>query len=50
VIRFLAGLVLGALGSASAYLLDATTYWICGVGIVLAVLVWFGELILDDLL
>lgn len=49
-IRFLAGLTLGAVGSTTTWLLDGTPYWIGGVGIVLAVLVWFGEDAYDDLL
>jgi hypothetical protein len=48
--RFTLGLVFGAAGSAIAYAVGANAFWTVGVGVIVAVLVWFGEFILDDLL
>ncbi|MFE2967518.1 hypothetical protein ACFXKC_28370 [Streptomyces sp. NPDC059340] len=48
--RFLIGLVLGGAGSGIAYAAGATPYWVVGTGVTVAVLVWFGEFILDDLI
>ena len=33
-----------------AYAAGASSYWTAGIGVLVAVLVWFGQLILDDLL
>lgn len=44
------GLLLGSAGSGIAYAAGASPYWTAGVGVIVAVLVWFGHLILDDLL
>jgi hypothetical protein len=46
--RFVLGLVFGAAGSGIAYGAGANTYWTVGVGTVVACLIWFGELVLDD--
>lgn len=48
--RFLLGLGLGAAGSGITWAVSHHTYWTLAVGVLVAVLVWFGELILDDLL
>lgn len=48
--RFLIGLVLGAGSSAIAWAITHDYGWTAAVGITVAVLVWFGEFILDDLL
>lgn len=48
--RFTTGLLLGAASSGIAYAAGATPYWTAGIGALVAVLVWFGEFILDDLL
>lgn len=48
--RFTAGLLLGATSSGIAYACGANTYWTVGVGAIVACLIWFGQLILDDLL
>lgn len=48
--RFLLGLVLGAISSGITYLVTDSLGWTAIVGAVVLVLVWFGELILDDLL
>lgn len=48
--RFTTGLLLGASGSGIAYAVGASPLWTFLVGLIIAVLVWFGEFILDDLL
>lgn len=48
--RFTAGLLLGATSSGIAYACGANPYWTVGVGVIVACLIWFGQLILDDLL
>jgi len=48
--RFLLGLILGAAGSAITWAATESPEWTALVGITVAVLVWVGELILDDLL
>lgn len=48
--RFTAGLLLGSASSGIAYACGANTYWTVGVGAIVACLIWFGQLILDDLL
>jgi hypothetical protein len=50
VTRFLLGLLLGAAGSAITWAVSESPQWTAVVGVVIAVLVWFGEFILDDLL
>lgn len=45
--RFVLGLVFGGAGSAIAYAAGANSYWTVGVGVIVACLVWFGELVLD---
>lgn len=45
--RFLAGLGLGALGSGITYAITQTPPWWWAVGLVIAVLVWFGEFLAD---
>jgi hypothetical protein len=46
--RFVLGVVFGAAGSAIAYAAGANTYWTVGVGVIIACLICFGELVLDD--
>jgi hypothetical protein len=48
--QFTTGLLLGSSSSGIAYACGASPYWTAGVGLIVAVLVWFGEFILDDLL
>lgn len=48
--RFLIGVVLGSCASAVTWAATGSPHWTAVVGITVAVLVWFGELILDDLL
>ncbi|MFF0166736.1 hypothetical protein [Streptomyces prasinus] len=48
--RFLLGLILGAAGSGITWAVTESPAWTAVIGITVAVLVWFGELILDDLL
>ena len=48
--RFLIGLVLGACGSGVTYVATDSLHWAAIAGAVVFVLVWLGELILDDLL
>jgi hypothetical protein len=48
--RFVLGLVFGAAGSGIAYACSAPPLWVFLIGLAVAVLVWFGEWILDDLL
>jgi hypothetical protein len=50
VTRFLIGLVLGGCGAAITWAGTQSPHWTAVVGITVAVLVWFGEFILDDLL
>lgn len=49
-IRFLIGLILGAAGSGVTWAATESPQWTALVGIAVAVLVWFGEFILDDLI
>lgn len=48
--RFMTGLLLGSASAGVAYGAGASTYWTVGVGAIVACLIWFGHLILDDLL
>ncbi len=48
--RFLIGLVLGVASGGIAHAAGANQLWPLLIGLVVAGLVWFGELILDDLL
>lgn len=50
VIRFLLGLVLGAAGAGITWAATESTSWTTAIGITVAVVVWFAEFILDDLL
>lgn len=49
-IRFLIGLLIGACAAAIAWAATSSPHWTAIAGITAAVLVWFGEFILDDLL
>lgn len=49
-IRFLIGLILGAAASGITWAASHSTHWTAIVGITVAVLVWFSDFILDDLL
>ena len=46
----MAGLLIGASSSGVAYACGASPLWTGLIGLAVAVLVWFGEFILDDLL
>lgn len=48
--RFMTGLLLGAASSGIAYAAGASPLWTGLIGLTVAVLVWFGDFILDDLL
>ncbi|MFE7233978.1 hypothetical protein ACFVAF_25580 [Streptomyces sp. NPDC057596] len=48
--RFWIGLLLGASAAAVTWAVTDSPHWTAAIGIVVAVLVWFAELILDDLL
>lgn len=48
--HFTVGLLLGASASGIAYACGASLLWTFLIGLAVAVLVWFGEFILDDLL
>lgn len=48
--RFWIGLLLGASASAITWVISQSVTWTVIVGLVVAVLVWFGEFILNDLL
>ena len=48
--RFLLGLILGAAGSGITWAATEHPGWTAVVGITIAALIWFGELILDDLI
>jgi hypothetical protein len=48
--RFMTGLLLGASAAGIAYACSAPPLWVALIGITVAVLVWFGEYLLDDLL
>jgi hypothetical protein len=48
--RFLIGLVLGGSASAITWVATDNRGWALIAGLVVLVLVWFGEFILDDLL
>ncbi|MFJ6014526.1 hypothetical protein [Streptomyces sp. NPDC092952] len=48
--RFLLGLLGGGLAAGVTYAITTVPPWWWGVGLVVAVLIWFGELILDDVL
>ncbi|MFD3844783.1 hypothetical protein ACFWVB_02685 [Streptomyces microflavus] len=45
--RFLLGTALGVLASGITYAITTVPPWWWGVGLIVAVLVWFGELLLD---
>lgn len=49
-IRFLAGLAVGAAGAGITWAVTDSPGWTALIGLALAVLVWFGQVILDDLL
>lgn len=48
--RFFLGLLLGGCGSAITWAASSSPYWTAAVGIIVAVLVWFRESLLDELL
>lgn len=48
--RFLVGFFLGLAGSGITYGATRSIHWAAVVGVVLLLLVWLGEFILDDLL
>lgn len=48
--RFLLGLLLGGCGSAITWAASHNTAWTIAIGVTVAVLVWLGEFILDDLI
>lgn len=45
--RFLLGLAGGLLAAGITYLITTTPPWWWAVGLIVAVLIWFGELLLD---
>ena len=47
--RFLLGLALGGVGSGITWAITGPTHWVWVIGLSAAGLIWFGELILDDL-
>ncbi|WP_158080396.1 hypothetical protein [Streptomyces sparsogenes] len=47
--RFLLGLLLGGCGSAITWAASHNTGWTIAIGATVAVLVWLGEYLLDDL-
>lgn len=47
--RFVTGLILGAAASGITYAITTQQPWWWAVGLTIAVLVWFGELIADEL-
>ncbi|MBZ6258816.1 hypothetical protein KVH22_25205 [Streptomyces olivaceus] len=49
-IRFLFGLLLGAVGAGITWAVTESPGWTAAIGITVAVLIWFAEFILDDLL
>lgn len=48
--RFLLGLLLGASAALITWVISSSHLWTAVIGLVVAVLVWFGEFLLDDLL
>ncbi|MDT0608786.1 hypothetical protein [Streptomyces lancefieldiae] len=48
--RFLLGLILGAAGSGITWAITESPGWTAAIGTTVAVVVWFGEFILDDLI
>jgi hypothetical protein len=48
--RFLIGLLLGACAAGITWAASSSPHWTAVIGIAVAVLVWFGEFILDDLI
>lgn len=48
--RFWLGLLLGACAALIAWVISSSHLWTAVAGIAVAVLVWFGEYIADDLL
>jgi hypothetical protein len=48
--RFLVGLVLGACATGITFVATDSLHWAALAGLVVFVLVWLGEFILDDLL
>lgn len=48
--RFWLGLLLGAAGSGITWAATESPAWTAVIGITVAVLVWFAEFILDDLI
>lgn len=48
--RFLLGLLLGACAALITWVISSSHLWTAVVGLVVAVLVWFGEFLLDDLI
>ena len=47
--RFLLGLVFGAAGAGITYAITPTPPWWWAVGLSIAVLIWFGEFVVDAL-
>jgi hypothetical protein len=48
--RFMTGLLLGSASTGIAWAAGASPLWTGLIGLTVAVLVWFGEFLLDDLL
>jgi hypothetical protein len=48
--RFLLGLIAGGVGSGITWVITQDPGWTAVIGIVCAAFIWFGELLLDDLL
>ncbi|KPI33363.1 hypothetical protein OV450_1451 [Actinobacteria bacterium OV450] len=48
--RFLLGLAAGSLAAAVTYAITTAPPWWWAVGLIVAVLIWFGELIVDAVL
>jgi hypothetical protein len=48
--RFLLGLLLGSSAALIAWVISSSHLWTAVIGLVVAVLVWFGEFLLDDLI
>lgn len=48
--RFLLGLLLGASAALITWVISSSHLWTAVIGLVVSVLVWFGEFLLDDLL
>lgn len=48
--RFLLGLLLGGSAALITWVISSSHLWTAVIGLVVAVLVWFGEFLLDDLI